>query len=97
MNKNANTRDQKGIIQRKSRIYWVKGKKDDKDLLIFDRGYNGGDVHIYELKDSFPQTKIEEYMKNYYQIDDLPTNIMSELVMNWVEKKFGSTMYWEFK
>ena len=38
-------------MERKPKIYIFKGKKGQKDTLIFDRGTKLGDIYIYELKD----------------------------------------------
>lgn len=37
-------------ITREPRVYWFKGGKHKKDVLIFDAGYEGGSVYMYECK-----------------------------------------------
>jgi hypothetical protein len=39
-------------MERKPKVYAFKGKKGDKDTLIFDAGWEGGFVYIYKLEDS---------------------------------------------
>lgn len=81
------------ITPRKRRIYWVRKPKGEKDLLIFDGGYVGGDIHVYEFKESYSSKKIEEDMK----AEDMPMELIEEIVRLWVEKKYGVPMAWDLK
>lgn len=53
-------------MARKPKIYIFKGKKGQRDIIIFDRGSELGDIYIYELKEG-PIKAIElETQKNKY-------------------------------
>jgi len=82
-------------IPRVRRVYWVDRPEDQKDLLIFDGGYVGGDVHVYEYKETYPSKDIEEEMKEYYKTNDIPDTLMPEIVRDWVERKFGHSVAYD--
>jgi hypothetical protein len=42
---------------RQPRVHWIRRPKGEKDLLVFDAGYERGQFHTYEHKESI---KIEE-------------------------------------
>ncbi len=55
---------------RKAKVYWFQKPKDDRDILIFDPGYHGGDIHIYEHNETMNATRLEEQLKKYgYHMD----------------------------
>jgi hypothetical protein len=78
---------------RERRVYWIHKPEGEKDLLIFDAGYVGGDIHIYEFKESIPSENIEEEIKSYYQ-NNLPKEFLKEITRLWVEKNCGNSLYW---
>lgn len=84
------------MSERKRRVYWVRRLKE-KDLLVFDGGYFGGDVHIYEFKESHSAKDIEEELKNRYKVATLPDVMTDESVNLWVEKKFGMPVTYDLK
>jgi hypothetical protein len=58
-----------------------------------DGGYWGGDIHVYEYKESIPSKKIEEEIKSYYK-NNLPKELLNEITRLWVEKNHGNSLYW---
>lgn len=82
------------MVRRERRVYWVK-KPEEKDLLIFDGGYSGGDIHVYEYKETVSSKKIEEEMKAHLKYDEFPEEAMKEIVRWWVEKNFGHTLSYD--
>ena len=52
---------------------------------------------MYEYKETHPSKKIEDEMKAYYKKDNLPDQIMTEIVALWIEKKFGYPTSWNIK
>ena len=52
-------------MERKPRVYWFKGKKGRKDILLFDAGHELGLVYIYELKEDLPATELESQIQKY--------------------------------
>lgn len=79
------------MYRREPRIYWVKRPRGEKDLLIFDAGYEEGNIYVYEYKESIEvkeiQRQVEELLRSKQPIDDV--------VWIWVEKKFGYPMTWK--
>jgi hypothetical protein len=62
------------MSEREAKLYWVK-KVGGKDILIFDRGYKGGTLYVYEFKESFLVDDIQKTEKD---------------IRSWIEKKFGT-------
>jgi len=81
--------------KREPRVYYLAEREDRKAVLIFDGGYAGGDIHIYEHKESRETTELEEEMKQYYQNEELPKEVREELVALWIEKNLGYAMSWK--
>ena len=52
-------------MERKPRVYWFKGKKGQKDTLLFDAGHELGFVYVYELKENLPASQIESQIQKY--------------------------------
>lgn len=52
-------------MERKPRVYWFKGKKGQKDILLFDAGHELGFVYVYELKESLPASQLENQIQKY--------------------------------
>jgi len=77
------------VTPRTPRVYWIRRPEGEKDLLIFDAGHWGGSIYIYEYKESHLSKEIEEEMKVYYHKDELPKEIITEIVRLWIEKNFG--------
>jgi len=68
------------MSEREARVFWVK-RTNQKDILVFDAGYEGGTLYIYEFKES---VQAEEVMK------------ASKNVEQWIEKTYGMpTMAWK--
>ena len=76
----------------------MKRPRKEKSLLIFDGGYYGGDVHVYEYKKTYPSKDIQEEMKAYYKNKlgakwtELPDHMIPNIVRDWVGKKFGKAL-----
>ena len=51
--------------KREAKIYWFKKTPPEKGLLIFDAGYNYGDIHIYEHKETLKSTHLDELLKKH--------------------------------
>ena len=66
------------------RIYWVDEPLKGGRLLVFDGGYYGGDIHVYEYRESFDRKKVVAEMEKRLRGDE-----RADLVGSWVEKKFG--------
>lgn len=47
-------------MERKPRVYW-----NGKGILIFDAGYEGGDLHIYQEIDAKPAQDMKEVFRHY--------------------------------
>jgi len=47
------------LEDRKAKVYWFQAEKK----LIFDPGYVGGDIHIYNHDQSMSATHLEEKLK----------------------------------
>jgi hypothetical protein len=73
----------------KKSYFLIKGRKDEKDILISYGGYEFGSVYVYELKESH---SINEIIK-----DELQGNLGSEeraanmevAISKWINKKYG--------
>lgn len=52
-------------MERKPRVYWFKGKKEQKDILLFDAGHELGFVYVYELKESLQASQLESQIQKY--------------------------------
>ena len=73
------------MTEREPRVYFVPEKKDRKAMIIFDAGYAGGDVHIYEHKESISTDEMgKELQLSEWQL--------KELVNKWVDKKLGHSI-----
>lgn len=48
-----------------AKVYWFQKPQDEKDILIFDPGYIGGDIHIYEHKETMKAIKLDEQLKKH--------------------------------
>jgi hypothetical protein len=81
--------------RREPRVYYLAERQDRKALLVFDAGYAGGDIHVYEHKETIATERLEEEMKQFYGKDQLSETILKELVALWVEKKLGHPMSWK--
>jgi hypothetical protein len=62
----------KRIMKRKGKVYWFKGKKGQKDILLFNAGHEVddagcelGSIYIYELKEELPAKDLEKQVKKY--------------------------------
>lgn len=55
------------MYPREARLYWVQRPKEEKDLLIFDASYEGGDIHKNEHRESRTTKEIEVEMKTYFR------------------------------
>ncbi|RLI78685.1 hypothetical protein DRP04_09830 [Archaeoglobales archaeon] len=74
---------------REPRIYWVKGTKDEKDKLVFDAGYEGGDFYIYEFKEVVnTEDAKKEVKKHYKQVTD------GDLVYYFIKIRFKKEPTW---
>jgi hypothetical protein len=60
-------------MERKPRVYWFKGGKGEKDILIFDAGHELGFIYVYELSETLPATQLESQIKQrgYFQAWDI--------------------------
>ena len=55
---------------REPKIYWFRKPKGEKDVLIFDAGYQNGDIHIYEHKETLPAKELNnEIIKHGYCVE----------------------------
>jgi hypothetical protein len=84
------------FVQRNRRIYWVEKPASGKPLLVFDGGYPGGDIHIYEYKESIPSDKaiseVETYLKH-----EVAKEVMPDVIRLWVEQKMGHNLGYDIK
>lgn len=86
------------MTERPSRVYWVQ-KNNGHHLLIFDRGHEGGSVHVYEFKESFEVDRVKEELRRYYNHANPQAAKIDKVdsVALWVEKKFGFPTTFELK
>lgn len=85
------------MIPRVRRVYWIKGTKDRPNILVFDGGYAGGDIHIYEHKESVSSEEAEKVAKEYLGGEEIPEENLPEVGRYWVEKKFGHNVAYDLK
>ena len=70
------------MSEREARVYWIK-RRNQKDVLIFDGGYEGGTLYIYEFKEAVLADDALKTAKN---------------IELWIEKTFGvPTMAWKIE
>ena len=50
------------MVRRVPRVYFCEKTQDRNAILIFDAGYDGGDVHIYEHKETQQAKEIENIL-----------------------------------
>lgn len=77
------------------RVYFSDKTQDRKAILVFDAGHAGGDVHIYERKETRQAKEIEEGMKAHLNTDKIPKDFQMDIVRMWVEKEFGYSTWWK--
>lgn len=83
---------------RRSAIYLVSEKKGKKALLIFDSGYDLGNVHIYELEESIPFQEVRTELKSLLGLSDSVNPGQTMIIPSWVEHKYGyPSMTYEIK
>ena len=46
--------------KREGRVYFSAKKGQREAIIVFDRGYPYGDIHIYELRESIEVGRIEQ-------------------------------------
>jgi len=80
--------------KREARVYYIQ-REGKKAILVFDAGYAGGDVHIYEHKESCSAKEIEEEVRAYLQMNVPCKEASRAIVSIWVEKNFGHSMSWK--
>lgn len=81
--------------KREPRVYYVQEREGRKAILVFDAGHAGGDVYVYEHKESNQTKDIEQEIMKYLHVDVLPKETKEEMVRIWVEKNFGTSMSWK--
>lgn len=58
-------------LSQKPRLYYFPETSDRKAILIFDSGYSGADgkrigyIHIYEHKESYAASQVDEQISKY--------------------------------
>jgi len=72
-------------------LYWVRRPKGEKDLLIFDAGYEGGSIHIYEYRESIEVKEIQKQVEELLKYKP-PAN---QVVRLWIETKYGVPITWK--
>jgi hypothetical protein len=75
------------MTEREPRVYFLPEKQGRKAMLVFDGGYTGGDIHVYEYKETIATDEIQKELQ-------LPEYQQKELVSHWVEKKLGHAIYY---
>lgn len=81
--------------KREARIFYIPKGSGRKAIIVYDRGHAGGDVHVYECKESYSTKEIEEEIKKHLQIDKVPSGEQNTIIQTWVEKKFGLPISWK--
>ena len=81
--------------KREARVYYVQESEDRKAILVFDAGHAGGDVYVYEFRESYPTEQIKEEAKNFLRLNKMSKTTEKEMVGSWVEKKFGFPLSWK--
>jgi len=80
--------------KREARVYYLQEREDRKAIIVFDAGYAGGDVHIYEHKEAFPTKEIKKEIGAYLKLESMSKETEKEIVRLWVEKRFGHSISW---
>jgi hypothetical protein len=70
------------MTEREPRVYFIPETKDRKAMIVFDGGYFGGDIHVYEHKEAIAIKDIQKELQ-------LPEYQLKELTNHWVEKNIG--------
>jgi len=78
--------------KREPKVYYSAGREEKKAIVVFDAGHSGGDIHIYEHKESRSIKEIEEEMKSHLRVDKLSTEAKRSIVNMWVEREFGHSI-----
>jgi len=77
-------------------VYWVDKPRKGEQLLVFDGGFYGGDIHVYEYRESFSheeaRAEVEKASGRKLRGAQVP-----ELVRIWVEKRFGHSIPLDLK
>ena len=81
--------------KRTARVYYVQERIGQKALLVFDAGHAGGDIHIYEYKESQSTVDIMEEIKKQLQAEMLSREAQDAMVRMWIEKNHGFPMSWK--
>lgn len=81
--------------KREPRVYYIPERDDRRAILVFDAGHAGGDVHVYEHKESRQANGIEAEVKVYLRVDELPREPETDAIRIWIEKEFGFPMSWK--
>lgn len=76
------------MTEREPRVYYLPERQDRKAMIIFDGGYFGGDIHIYEHKETIATDDMQKELQ-------LPEYQLKELTTHWVEKKLGHAIYYK--
>lgn len=48
--------------RREPRVYYFAEREDQKAILIFDAGHTGGDIYIYEHKETLPASELKNLL-----------------------------------
>ena len=83
------------MARRVPRVYFCEKTQDRNAILIFDAGYDGGDIHIYEHKETQQAKKIENEMKTHFKPHGIPEDFHKDVVQMWVEQKYGNSIVWK--
>ena len=78
--------------RRAKRIFWVYEPLRGGRLLVFDGGYYGGGIHVYEYRKSFDRKEVVAATERKLKQDE-----RADAVASWVEKKFGHAVPLELK
>ena len=82
--------------KREGRVYFSAKKGQREAIMVFDRGYPYGDIHVYELRESIEVGRIENEIAEALGLNSLPGAIAKNVVEYWVEKRFGQpTASWK--
>jgi hypothetical protein len=88
----------RAIVERTRKLYWITGRKGRKDMLVFDPGYLGGDVHLYIHEKSIASETIrKEVIKIRKREKRRETALAAyeetDVVGIWARRK-GATLEW---
>lgn len=50
---------------REPKIYYFPETQERRAVLIFDGGYEGGDIHIYEHKETLPDSELDAQIRKH--------------------------------